>query len=61
NGFAGFAQQQQQSHERPSFGRRVLLGGRAADEAGDDALQAIPSFGPPLLASADLGSLDYLV
>jgi len=62
NGFAGFAQQQQsQSQQRPSGGQRTLLGSDADDSGSDTTLQAIPSFGPPLLANQDFGSLNYLV
>jgi flagellar hook-length control protein FliK len=59
NGFAGFAQQQSQSQQRSSQGRRTLLGGDADDSG--ETLQAIPSFGPPILAQQNFGSLNYLV
>jgi flagellar hook-length control protein FliK len=60
NGFAGFAQQQQsQSQQRSSQGRRTLLGSDADDSG--ETLQAIPSFGPPLLANQNFGALNYLV
>jgi len=61
NGFAGFAQQQQsQSQQRSSGGRRTLLGD-AEDSGSDTTLQAIPSFGPPILAQQNFGNLNYLV
>jgi len=60
NGFAGFAQQQQsQSQQRGSQGQRTLLGSDADDSG--ETLQAIPSFGPPLLAQQNFGALNYLV
>jgi flagellar hook-length control protein FliK len=62
NGFAGFAQQQQQqsqSQQRSSQGQRTLLGSDADDSG--ETLQAIPSFGPPLLANQNFGALNYLV
>jgi flagellar hook-length control protein FliK len=62
-GFAGSQQQQQQSSGQPqSFGRPLLLGGvdTADDDVTDAALVAMPSFGPPLVASQNLGLLNYL-
>ena len=62
-GFAGFTQQQQSSaQQRQSTGRRTLLGGIESDGGGEEpSLQAVPSFGPPLVAGQNFGALNYLV
>jgi flagellar hook-length control protein FliK len=63
-GFTSFQQQQQQSTANPqSSGRRMLIGGidSVASVDDDPALMAMPTFGPPILANANAGSLNYLV
>jgi len=57
-----FAQGQGQSQQRSSTGRRAFFEGSDADESGDDSsINAVPSFGPPLLAHQNFGALNYLV
>ena len=60
-GFAGFQQQQQSSTQSQSSGRRLLIGGVDTAEDDESSLLATPSFGPPLLANANFGALNYLV
>ena len=61
-GFAGFQQQQQQSfNQSQSSGRRMMIGGVDTADDDEDALLAMPSFGPPLLANQNFGALNYLV
>jgi flagellar hook-length control protein FliK len=60
-GFASFQQQQQQSSGNPrSTGRRMLIDGVDTIDENDSSLLAVPSFGPPLLANANFGLLNYL-
>jgi len=60
-GFAGFQQQQQSSNQSQSSGRRLQIGGVDTTDDDESSLLAMPSFGPPLLANANFGALNYLV
>jgi flagellar hook-length control protein FliK len=60
-GFSSFQQQQQSSSQSQSSGRRLMIGGVDTAEDDESTLLAMPSFGPPLLANQDFGSLNYLV
>lgn len=60
-GFSSFQQQQQQSSQQsPSNGRSLLLGGVDTPETDENALLAVPTGGPPILAGANWNALNYL-
>jgi flagellar hook-length control protein FliK len=60
-GFASFQQQQQSSTQSQSSGRRLSIAGvDAGTDEDESSLLAMPTFGPPLLANANFGSLNYL-
>jgi flagellar hook-length control protein FliK len=59
-GFTSFQQQQRQSSQNASTGRRLLLDGVDTSENDENALLAAPNFGPPVLAGAKWSALNYL-
>jgi hypothetical protein len=62
SGLGGNPSGQQQSSQQSSAGRRVSIAGlEAGSSSGDESdLLAVPSFGPPIVASRTLGAYNYL-
>jgi len=62
SGLGGNANGQQQSSQQQSSGRRAPIAGLSADApSGDESdLLAVPTFGPPIVATRTLGAYNYL-
>jgi flagellar hook-length control protein FliK len=62
SGLGGNANGQQQSSQQQSSGRHATIAGLAADApSGDESdLLAVPTFGPPIVATRTLGAYNYL-